>query len=118
MSALGQTRTWRDQIAMSALPPIADIPWRNLNVRFGPKGDIAPLGRARADLVAERGSLRALRRHFVFDQADDGRDNRAGNTAAYCLAGKSTDVDVVAYSGHHRNERTKELATADAHYIT
>jgi len=92
---------------MSALPPIADIPWRNLNVRFGPKGDIAPLGRARADLVAERGSLRALRRHFVFDQADDGRDNRAGNTAAYCLAGKSTDVDVVAYSGHHRNERTK-----------
>ncbi len=30
MSALGQKRTWRDQIAMSALPPIADIPRRNL----------------------------------------------------------------------------------------
>jgi hypothetical protein len=25
MSAKGQKRTWRDQIAMSALPPIADI---------------------------------------------------------------------------------------------
>jgi hypothetical protein len=25
MSALGQKRTWRDQIAMSALPPKADI---------------------------------------------------------------------------------------------
>ena len=40
MSALGQKRTWRDQIAMSALPPIADIPRRNLNVRFGPNADI------------------------------------------------------------------------------
>src|SRR6266566_3350775 len=39
MSALGQKRTWRDQIAMSALPPIADIPRRNLNVRFGPQAD-------------------------------------------------------------------------------
>jgi hypothetical protein len=41
MSALGQKRTWRDQIAMSALPPIADIPRRNLNVRFEPTADIA-----------------------------------------------------------------------------
>jgi hypothetical protein len=40
MSALGQKRTWRDQIAMSALPPKADIPRRNLNVCFGPKADI------------------------------------------------------------------------------
>jgi hypothetical protein len=41
MSALGQKRTWRDQIA-----PIADIPRRNLNVRFGPEAGIrlaAPL---------------------------------------------------------------------------
>ena len=34
MSALGQKRTWRDQIAMSALPPKADIRWHDLNVRF------------------------------------------------------------------------------------
>jgi hypothetical protein len=34
--ALGQQRTWRDQIAMSALPPIADIPRSNLDVSFGP----------------------------------------------------------------------------------
>jgi hypothetical protein len=40
MSALGQKRTWRDQIAMSALPPIADIPRRNLNVRFGPETEV------------------------------------------------------------------------------
>ena len=39
-SDLGQKRTWRDQIAMSALPPIADIPRRNLNVRFGPKAEV------------------------------------------------------------------------------
>jgi hypothetical protein len=43
MSALGQKRTWRDQIAMSTLPPIADIPRRNINVRFGPIADIGPL---------------------------------------------------------------------------
>jgi hypothetical protein len=30
MSALGQKRTWRDQIEMSALPPIADIPRREM----------------------------------------------------------------------------------------
>ena len=40
MSALGQKRTWRDQIAMSALPPIADIARGGLDVRFGPKADI------------------------------------------------------------------------------
>jgi hypothetical protein len=75
---------------MSALPPKADIRPRDHDVCFGPKGDIAPLSRARTDLVAERGSFSALRRHFIFDQADAGRDNRAGNTTAYCLAGKST----------------------------
>ena len=39
MSQMGLKRTWRDQFAMSALPPKADIPRRNLNVRFGPKPD-------------------------------------------------------------------------------
>jgi hypothetical protein len=43
MSALGQKQTWRHQIAMSALPPIADIPRRNPNVRFGPITDLALL---------------------------------------------------------------------------
>jgi hypothetical protein len=41
MSALGQKRTWRSEIAMSALPPKADIPRRDRNVRFGPNSDIA-----------------------------------------------------------------------------
>jgi len=33
---LGQKRTWRDQIAMSALPPKADIAEREEHVRFVP----------------------------------------------------------------------------------
>jgi len=33
---LGQQRTWRDQIAMSALPPKADIPQHHRDVRFVP----------------------------------------------------------------------------------
>ena len=40
MSALGQKRTWRDQIAMSALPPKADITNRCEDVRFVPQADI------------------------------------------------------------------------------
>jgi hypothetical protein len=39
MSALGQKQTRRNQMVMSALPPKADIPRRNLNVRFGPIAD-------------------------------------------------------------------------------
>jgi hypothetical protein len=35
-SGMGQQRTWRDQIAMSALPPKADIRRGSRNVRFGP----------------------------------------------------------------------------------
>ena len=59
-------------------------------------------------------SLRALGRHLVFNQADDASDNRAGNATPDRLAGESTDVDIVARPGHHRNERTKELTTTDA----
>jgi hypothetical protein len=40
MSALGQKQTFGPFIAMSALPPIADIPERRLDVRFVPKADI------------------------------------------------------------------------------
>jgi len=36
MSQMGQNRTWRGHIAMSALLPKADIPRRRLDVRFGP----------------------------------------------------------------------------------
>jgi hypothetical protein len=39
MSALGQNRTWRGQITMSALHPKADIPQHCLDVRFGPFPD-------------------------------------------------------------------------------
>ena len=59
-------------------------------------------------------SLSALRRHLVFNQADDASDNRAGNATPDRLAGESTDVDIVARPGHHGNERAKELTTTDA----
>ncbi len=42
MSGLGQKRTWRDQIAMSALLPIADIRPRDRDVCFGPIADLLP----------------------------------------------------------------------------
>jgi hypothetical protein len=41
MSALGQKQTSRSEIAMSALPPKADIGERNLDVRFVPFSDMA-----------------------------------------------------------------------------
>jgi hypothetical protein len=41
MSALGQKRTFRSAIVMSALPPIADIPGGSQHVRFVPIADIA-----------------------------------------------------------------------------
>jgi hypothetical protein len=40
MSALGQTRTFRWDAVMSALPPKADIAERDRNVRFVPEADI------------------------------------------------------------------------------
>jgi hypothetical protein len=39
-SAPGQKRTFSNVRRMSALPPKADIPRRDLNVCFGPKPDI------------------------------------------------------------------------------
>ena len=61
MSALGQKRTWRDQIAMSALHSIADIHCGNRNVCFGPLGDIVALRSAInqdfIDLFGEQGSV-------------------------------------------------------------
>jgi hypothetical protein len=39
MSVVGQKRTWRDQISMSALPSKADIRPRDQDVCFGPKAD-------------------------------------------------------------------------------
>ena len=45
MSALGQKRTFHQFRPMSALPPKADIPVRNYNVRFVPKADILRCGK-------------------------------------------------------------------------
>jgi hypothetical protein len=43
MSALGQKQTFGPFIAMSALPPKADIEWHSRNVRFVPQADIRDL---------------------------------------------------------------------------
>jgi hypothetical protein len=40
MSALGHKQTFRSAIAMSALPPKADIDPVTPNVRFGPQADV------------------------------------------------------------------------------
>jgi hypothetical protein len=50
-SDLGHKRTCRPQIPMSALPPKADIPQRDLNVCFGPNSDI---GRSAANPLYPR----------------------------------------------------------------
>jgi hypothetical protein len=43
MSALGQKQTFRPPVAMSALPPKADIAEYDWDVRFVPKADIGTL---------------------------------------------------------------------------
>jgi hypothetical protein len=40
MSLMGHKRTWRDQIAMSALPSKPDIRPRDQDVCFGPVSDV------------------------------------------------------------------------------
>jgi hypothetical protein len=47
MSALGQKQTSRSEIAMSALPPKADIAECDRHVRFVPKADILRCGKKR-----------------------------------------------------------------------
>jgi hypothetical protein len=44
MSALGQKQTFRCAAVMSALPPIADIAGRRLDVRFVPEADVQEFG--------------------------------------------------------------------------
>jgi hypothetical protein len=43
MSALGHKQTFRSAIAMSALPPKADMCGATWDVRFGPLADIRPI---------------------------------------------------------------------------
>ena len=57
MSALGHKRTFRSAIAMSALPPKADIEARQSNVRFVPIADIARYIAPPCSSPAERQNL-------------------------------------------------------------
>jgi hypothetical protein len=52
MSGVGQKRTWRGQIAMSALPLKADIPRSNLDVSFGPKADSCSAAKSRYSITS------------------------------------------------------------------
>src|SRR5262249_31377534 len=54
MSALGQTRTFRSAIGMSALPPKADMRSQLLNVRQGPEADIQLTAHLKATAHLER----------------------------------------------------------------
>jgi hypothetical protein len=56
MSALGQKQTSHSEIAMSALPPKADIAGHQLDVRFVPKAD---------SCTAAKRSIRSPRRRNV-----------------------------------------------------
>jgi hypothetical protein len=58
MSHLGHKRTSQDVRVMSALPPKADIPQRNLNVRFGPQADIGCSFRKTVEQLAELATAR------------------------------------------------------------
>jgi hypothetical protein len=62
---LGQQRTWRDQITMSALPPKADIRRQLVDVRFGPEAD---------SCTAAKGGL--------FDHLVGGNEQRARHSQA------------------------------------
>jgi hypothetical protein len=53
MSALGQKRTFRSAIIMSALPPKADIGRLGRDVRFVPKADIPVFRAYRTDRKAK-----------------------------------------------------------------
>jgi hypothetical protein len=60
---MGHKRTFRTAIVMSALPPKADIDWRQMNVRFGSKADITASPRdvrftSKADIEAMRTDVR------------------------------------------------------------
>jgi hypothetical protein len=48
MSALGQKQTLGNVQPMSALPPKADIRFRDRHVRFVPEAEVAPAFRAKA----------------------------------------------------------------------
>jgi hypothetical protein len=61
MSALGQQRTWRLQLAMSALPPKADSRTYAPNVRFGQKQTHALQQRKLFDHLV--GDLLEMHRH-------------------------------------------------------
>jgi hypothetical protein len=52
MSALGHKRTFRSAIAMSALPPKADIGSAQVHVRFVPIADIHKITQPRDELAA------------------------------------------------------------------
>jgi hypothetical protein len=54
MSALGQKRTLKRRLLMSALPPKADIRWRYSDVRFVPGADSCTAAKSATEAEASR----------------------------------------------------------------
>ena len=79
MTALGH---WRSAIAMSALPPKADMRGAARDVRFGPKADIREITERRKQQIEIRGQRRcasgtAELRSCLTDATYEGRSRRA-----------------------------------------
>ena len=67
MSALGHKQTFRSAIAMSALPPKADIDPVTPNVRFGPIADIGPTSDEHSDAWQDNPDLGELARLRIIE---------------------------------------------------
>jgi hypothetical protein len=89
MSALGQKQTSGSEIAMSALPPKADIAGRRLDVRFLPIADI-PLIPCRCP-PGFSPEVRKWGRYLIFDRIGLGKGN--GPVQAYLADDHWRDAD-------------------------
>ena len=81
VSALGQKRTLRSAIAMSALPPIADMCTATRHVRFVPKADIREMSFGKMETpprggVTEIQSTLCQKKVIKFNRR---RDDHGGN---------------------------------------
>jgi hypothetical protein len=88
MSALGQKQTSRSEIAMSALPPKADIAKHCWDVRFVPKAD----SRTAANTIATRSPLRRPERRIFLTSA----------RSILGLGKKRDQRSVAPFPDHHR----------------
>jgi hypothetical protein len=90
MSALGQKQTFRAEIAMSALPPKADIGGLQLHVRFVPKAGVS------------RCSKNPLSKASLFDHLVGDREHARWNGETESLCGFEIDYEFKLVFLHDR----------------